>query len=107
MDIDRTAAMRKGQALIEFAVSAFVFSLVLAALFSFARVILASLDIQRTVRMDAGRGALASSGMDGTYSSSKRGEEVEVEELSAKYLFGSPTVEMREEVYIPATREAL
>ena len=107
MGIDGKISMRKGQAMMEFAVSVFVFSLVLAALFSFARVILASLDIQRTVRMEAGRGALASSGMDGAYSSARGGAEVEIEELSAKYLFGSPTVEMKEEVHIPATKEAL
>ena len=107
MDIDRKISMRGGQAMIEFAVSAFAFSLVLAVLFSFARAIVSSLDIQRTVRMEAGRSALASSGLEGAYSSARRSEEVEVEELSAKYLFGSPTVEMKEEVYIPATREVL
>ncbi len=95
--------LRRGQAFIELAMGMFVLALVLAALFSFADVIIGSLDTQRDLRSEAGRDALLGSGADGDFASASAKGEVEIEPFAARYLFGSRTVEIGESVHIPKT----
>ena len=59
MGTDRS--FRRGQAFMEMALGMFAFALVLAALFGCADYILCSLEMQRTLRAEAGRSALVSS----------------------------------------------
>lgn len=99
MGTDRS--FRRGQAFMEMALGMFAFALVLAALFGCADYILCSLEMQRTLRAEAGRSALVSSGGEGALSTASAHETVEVEPLAAEYVFGSEEVEVREEVHIP------
>ncbi|MBQ1568729.1 MAG: hypothetical protein IIZ70_02390 [Kiritimatiellae bacterium] len=96
-------ATRRGQALVELAIGMFVVALVLSGLLAFGKYIVESLDEQRTMRADAGQGALGSVGGDGSYSSASRHASVTVSPLAAEYIFGSTTVEVKEEVHIPVT----
>lgn len=91
----------RGQALVELAIGMVVVALVLSALFAFTRYILASLEIQRTLRADAGRSALGTHGVDETYSSSVQRDTITVSPMAADYIFGSRQVEIKEEVHIP------
>jgi hypothetical protein len=86
----------------ELALGMFALALVLASLFGFTAYILGSLEMQRDLRADAGRGALNSGGGDEAYSSKTAHDTVEVEPLAATYIFGSSEVEIKEEVHIPA-----
>lgn len=99
MDTDRRH--RPGQAFMEMAMGMFATALVLAALFGFVNYILSSLEMQRTLRAEAGRGALVSSGGEGAAVSASEHDTVEVEPFAAKYVFGSEQVEVREEVHVP------
>lgn len=98
---------RKGQAFVEFVVGLFAFALVLVASFTFSDCILGSLKIQREVRAKAGVKALNLSGDDGTFASAKEHEKIQVDELSAEQFIGKDTVEVREEVFIPAMKEII
>ena len=101
----RSSARRlggSGQAFVEMALGMFALALVLASLFGFTAYILGSLEMQRDLRADAGRGALNSGGGDEAYSSKTAQDSVEVEPLAATYIFGSSEVEIKEEVHIPA-----
>ncbi len=93
--------VRRAQALVELAIGMFVVSLVLASLFAFTRYILASLEMQRTIRAEAGRGAFGAHGADESYSSAVRSETITVSPLAAEYVFGSRQVKIKEEVHIP------
>lgn len=96
------ATERRGQAFAELAMGMLALALVLAALFGFFRYIVGSLEMQRSLRAQAGRSAMASTGGDGSYGSAADRDTVEVEPLAATYIFGSETVEFKEEVHLPA-----
>ena len=103
--LTRSVARRlgsSGQAFMELALGMLALALVLAALFGFTAYILSSLEMQRHLRADAGRGALNVGGGDESYSSKVADDTVEVEPLAATYIFGSSEVEVKEEVHIPA-----
>ena len=91
-----------GQAFMEMALGMLALALVLASLFGFTSYILSSLEMQRDLRADAGRGALEAGGGDESYSSKTAHDGVEVEQFAADYVFGSSEVEVQEEVHIPA-----
>ena len=91
-----------GQAFMEMALGMLALALVLASLFGFTSYILLSLEMQRDLRADAGRGALEAGGGDESYSSKTAHDVVEVEQFAADYVFGSSEVEVQEEVHIPA-----
>ena len=93
---------RRGQAFMEMALGMLALALVLASLFGFTSYILSSLEMQRDLRADAGRGALEAGGGDESYSSKTAHDVVEVEQFAADYVFGSSEVEVQEEVHIPA-----
>ena len=96
---------RSGQAMMELAAGMFALALVLAALFTFSRYMLESLDEQRTLRSKAGRAAMASTGGDESYSTAKVDREVEVEPFAAEWLFPAETLVIDESVHMPAMRE--
>ena len=91
-----------GQAFMEMALGMLALALVLASLFGFTSYILSSLEMQRDLRADAGRGALEAGGGDESYSSKTAHDVVEVEQFAADYVFGSSEIEVQEEVHIPA-----
>ena len=91
-----------GQAFMEMALGMLALALVLASLFGVTSYILSSLEMQRDLRADAGRGALEAGGGDESYSSKTAHDVVEVEQFAADYVFGSSEVEVQEEVHIPA-----
>ena len=91
-----------GQAFMEMALGMLALALVLASLFGFTSYILSSLERQRDLRADAGRGALEAGGGDESYSSKTAHDVVEVEQFAADYVFGSSEIEVQEEVHIPA-----
>ena len=93
---------RRGQAFVEMALGMLALALVLSALFGFTTYILRSLEMQRDLRADAGKGALEAGGGDESYSSKVSHDVVEVEPFAAAYIFGSSAVEVREAVHIPA-----
>ena len=68
-----------GQAFMEMALGMLALALVLASLFGFTSYILSSLEMQRDLRADAGRGALEAGGGDESYSSKTAHDVVEVE----------------------------
>ena len=92
---------RRGQAFMELALGMLALALVLAALFGFAEYIVSSLDMQRSLRAEAGRSALTGTGGDGSYASAVDHDTVTVEPIAAEYIFGSSEVEVREEVHMP------
>ena len=92
---------KRGQALVELANGLFAFALVVSALIGFGQCIVASLDLRRTVRAEAGRSAFGSNGGDGAFSSVKRTKAVSVSPLAADAVFGTQTVRMTEESHIP------
>lgn len=92
---------RRGQAFMEMALGMLALALVLSALFAFTMYILSSLEMQGDLRAAAGRGALEAGGMDESYSSKISHDTVEVEPFAASYIFGTSSVEVREEVHIP------
>lgn len=92
----------RGQAFVELALGMLALALVLASLFGFTAYILQSLDMQRDLRADAGRGALNAGGGDESYSSKTAHGTVVVEPFAATYVFGEREVEVKEEVHIPA-----
>ena len=92
--------LRSGQALVELAIGMVVVALVLAGVFGFTKYIVSSLNAFRTLRSDAGRSALTSHGGDGSYSSSS--VSITVSPMAADYIFGSTSVNVKEEVHIPA-----
>ena len=94
---------RSGQALVELAIGLVVVALVLAGVFGFTNYIIASLNAQRTLRSDAGRGALSGTGGDESYSSKTISTTITVSPMAADYIFGSTQVEVRDEVHLPLT----
>lgn len=100
------AIERRGQALVELAVGLLVVSLVLAGVFGFTQYIIASLNAQRNLRADAGKGALNGTGGDESYASAAAATTITVSPLAADYIFGSTTVEVRDEVHLPMTNLA-
>ena len=98
MAIDRR--YRSAQALIEMTLGLFALVLVLSATFAFTRIIVCSLDMQRELRVKAGRGALSSSGI-AAFSTSSDADEVEVEPYAAEYLFGRDKARVEESVALP------
>ena len=92
---------RHGQAFMEMALGMLALALVLSALFGFTSYIMSSLEMQRDLRAEAGKGALEAAGGDESYSSKTAHDTVEVEQFAANYIFGSSEVEVNEEVHIP------
>lgn len=99
MDTRRTAR-HSGQAMIELALGMFALALVLAALFGFAAYILSSLDMQRTVRRDAGVKAL--NGFGTGYATATKRDTVEFEPLACEYIVGSEQLPVKETVEMPS-----
>ncbi len=97
----RPLRARPGQAFIELAMGMLALALVLAATFGFMEYILGSLEMQRTLRAKAGRGAMTSAGDDGTFVTAKDSDVVVVEPMAAEYIFGSEEVEIKEAVHMP------
>ncbi len=98
---------RKGQAMVELAAGMFALALVLAALLTFSRYILSSLEEQRRLRADAGIAAMNSSGMDESYSSAHSSLEVPVEPLAADWMLPEETLKVDESVHIPYMKEVM
>ena len=96
---------RSGQAMMELAAGMFALALALAALFTFSRYMLESLEEQRTLRSKAGCAAMTSTGGDETYSTATVGREVEVEPFAAEWLFPEKTLVIDESVHMPSMRE--
>lgn len=96
----RRSPFRRGQAMIELALGMFALALVLAALFGFTAYILSSLDIQRTLRREAGVKALNAIGSG--YSSASKRDTVEFEPLACEYIVGSEQMTVREKVEMPS-----
>ena len=90
----------RGQALMELAVGMFALSLVIAALITFTFYIIYSLDMQRTVRREAGVRAIQTSGNG--FSSSSKNDSIEVDSLAAEYIFGKEKISISEKVQMPA-----
>ena len=98
MDTKRTAR-HAGQAMIEVALGMFALALVLAALFGFAAYILSSLDMQRTIRREAGVKAL--NGFGTGYATAAKRDTVEFEPLACEYIVGSERLPVKESVEMP------
>lgn len=94
--------LRRAQAMVELAVGMLALALVVAALIGFTTYILGSLEMQRSLRAEAGRSALNAPGGDDVFSSKSDRDTVEVEPLAAEYIFGETQVPVKEEVHIPA-----
>lgn len=96
----------KGQAMMELAIGMFALVLVLSALSSFTIYIVKGLDSQRYVRAEAGRDALSFTDMSEkpSYRFADVVEPMELDSISAKYLFGTEKVNIRESVYLPPMR---
>ena len=78
---------RRGQALMELTVGLFALALVASALCGFAVYIAKSLRMQNSLRVGA----------------SWQHDEVEVSDFAAKYVFGTDTLRISEEVKMPQT----
>lgn len=96
----------KGQAMIELAVGMFALVLVVSALSSFTIYIVKGLEAERRVRADAGRDAIefTDTSENPAYRFADRVEPMEVDSISAKYLFGTEEVSVHESVYMPPMR---
>lgn len=102
MGIETRRGSRPGQALTEFVLGLFAFTLVFVGLIAFVRYILVSQELSRGLRAEAGRAAMGRHGLDESYSSVVRHDTITVSPMAADYIFGSRQVEVREEVHIPA-----
>lgn len=98
MATDRQAR-RRGQAMIELAMGMFALALVLSALFTIANYALKSMEVQRTIRADAGRSAMIATGSGFITRSGK--DRVEVERFAEAYMTGSSTLKIEERVSMP------
>lgn len=85
--------------MVELALGMFALALVLSAIFGFSAYIVSSLEMQRELRVKAGRAALNSFG---SYSSAADSDTVRIEPFAADYIFGTEELKVREEVHIPA-----
>ena len=92
-------ATRKGQAFAEFAVCLAVFSLVLCGLIAFSDCMLSALEIESSLRSEAGRNAFGMTGGDGSYSSKSAQREVPVP--AAAGVFGGSSAIVKESVHMP------
>ncbi len=93
---------RRGQAMIELAIGLFALVLVVSATIGFQEYIVASLEIQRTLRARVGNSALISVGNTEAYVSAKDSDSVQVEPIAAEYIFGQEIIKMEEEIHLPA-----
>ena len=93
------AQARPGQALMELAVGMLALALVLSALFSFAAYVVSSLEMQRSLRAEAGRKAMNAAGQG--FATAKDSDTVELEQFAADYLFGENELKIEEEVQMP------
>lgn len=98
--------IEKGQAMIELAVGMFALVLVVSVLASFTVYIVKGLEAERHVRADAGREAIDFTDMSDapSFRFADRVEPMEVDSISAKYLFGTEKVSVQESVYLPPMR---
>lgn len=102
MDTEKkTPRLEKGQALVELALGMFALALVLSAIFSFTRYIVASLDAQRKVRVRAGVAAFGAGIAETDGAAAVESRKVNVEKMSAEYVFGREDVDVTEKVVIP------
>ena len=85
--------------MIELAMGMFAIALVLSALFTIANYALKSMEIQRTIRADAGRSAMTATGAGFITRSGK--DRVEVERFAEEYVTGSSTLKIEEKVSMP------
>lgn len=90
---------RTGQALVELAVGMFAFALVVSAAIGFAMYIVTALNMRRTMRADVGRKAMRSVGS--SLVTSRDAKDVELDAMSAEYVFGSEDVSVKETVSLP------
>ena len=86
----------------ETALGMFALALVVSALCGFAQYIIASLDMRRTLRAQAGTAAKASSLAQGFYNTAAGMENLKVEPMEAEYVFGTEKVTVREKVSLPS-----
>ena len=98
--VTKRRTLHSGQAMIELALGMFALALVLAALFGFTSYILSSLDMQRTLRREAGVKALT--GFGSGYSSATKRDTVEFEPLACEYIVGSEQMTIKESVEMPS-----
>lgn len=98
--------IKSGQAMIELAIGMFALVLVVSALSSFTVYIVKGLEAERHVRAEAGKAALEFVDMSDNpaFKLADRVEPMEVDSISAKYLFGTEKVNVRESVYLPPMR---
>ena len=87
----------RGQALVELAIGMVAVALVLSALFSFAKCILAALDIQRDIRADAGKEAFSSSS-GGSKSETRT---VALSGPAEREIFRGGAAKLKDSVYLP------
>ena len=88
---------RRGQAMMELAVGMFSLALVLSALFAFTDYIVKSLEMQRSLRAEAGRKAFGSRGGETTASAR---DVLELRPFAVDFIFGSQTIAIQEAVSI-------
>jgi Flp pilus assembly protein TadG len=102
MDIKKSLfPLKKGQALVELALGMFALALVLSAIFSFTRYIVTSLDVQRKARVKAGVAAFSAGAAENDSAVATESQKVNVEKMSAEYIFGREEVDVKERVVIP------
>jgi hypothetical protein len=102
MDIKKSLfPLKKGQALVELALGMFALALVLSAIFSFTRYIVTSLDVQRKARVKAGVAAFSAGAAENDSAVATETQKVNVEKMSAEYIFGREEVDVKERVVIP------
>lgn len=87
MAIERSVALRRGQALMELAVGMLALALVVSALCGFAVYIVKSLEAQNSLRSSTAGGTAH--------------ESVEVGDYAAKYLFGTTELKINEKAVMP------
>lgn len=94
---------KKGQAMTELVIGMFALVLVVSAISGFTHYIVKGLETERHVRADAGKDAIQAfdKSENPGLKFANRVEPVEVDSLSAKYLFGTSKIEVNESVYLP------
>lgn len=94
---------RRGQAFYEMAIGMFALALVVSALCLFTRCIVRSLEMQRSLRAEAGCQAFHSIGAGDNefYVSAAENDSIEIPSFAAEYIFGTDRLNVHEEVHIP------
>lgn len=97
---------KKAQAMMELAIGMFALVLVVSALASFSIYIIKGLEAQAVVRADVGKDAIEFTDMSDrpAFRFADKVDPVDVDSISAKYLFGTKKVNVRESVYLPPMR---